>query len=156
MTTMAHPQHEHSQKVSDDLRHLLADTYLLYLKTQNFHWNVTGPNFESLHLLFEKQYLELADAVDVIAERIRALNCVAPGTFTEFLKLTSLKEETSVPRAQEMIQKLLHDHETISHHASIMFQIAEQANDQVTMDVLIERMREHDKTAWMLRSHLEK
>jgi len=153
MPSSAHNQH--SQKVADELTHHLADTYLLYLKTQNFHWNVTGPNFHSLHLLFERQYKELADAVDVIAERIRALGCTTPASFSHFIKLSSLKEENGAPSATDMIAQLLHDHEVISHHAHIIFATAEKNNDQATMDMLIQRMRDHDKTAWMLRSLLQ-
>ncbi|MDR3491051.1 MAG: DNA starvation/stationary phase protection protein [Gammaproteobacteria bacterium] len=145
----------HTQKVADELTHYLADTYLLYLKTQNFHWNVTGPNFHSLHLLFESQYQELTAAVDLIAERIRALGSVTPASFSHFIKLSSLKEENGVPNATHMISQLLHDHETISHHAQIIFTVAEKNNDQATMDMLIQRMQEHDKAAWMLRSLLE-
>jgi len=146
---------QHLQKVADELTHLLADTYTLYLKTQNFHWNVTGPLFPQLHLLFESQYQELADAVDVIAERIRALGCFAPATFSEFQKLSSLKEDKGSISARDMVKKLMKDHETVSHLLSTIFEKAEKANDQATIDLLTERMRVHDKTAWMLRSSLE-
>lgn len=148
--------HKHAQKIADELTHLLADTYTLYLKTQNYHWNVTGPYFPQLHKLFEEQYEELAEAVDIVAERIRALDCHTPASFTEFQKLTSLKDETGAHISYEkMIRNLLKDHETISHHLLIIFEKAEQANDQATIDMLTERMRAHDKTAWMLRSSLE-
>jgi starvation-inducible DNA-binding protein len=143
------------QKVADELTHFLADTYVLYLKTQNFHWNVTGMEFHSLHLMFEEQYKDLADAVDLIAERIRALNSPAPASFSQFLKLTSLKEENSVPTAKEMVKILLKDHETVIHHANTMLAKSQKAHDEGTTDLLIERIRVHEKTAWMLRSHLE-
>lgn len=156
MQPMTHIKHNQAQKVADELTHLLADTYTLYLKTQNYHWNVTGPNFPSLHLLFEKQYQELADASDVIAERIRALGFLAPATFAEFQKLSSLKEGRNTASAEEMIHDLLNDHETVSHQSAMILTKAEKVNDQATMDMLIQRMREHDKTAWMLRSSLEK
>lgn len=143
-------------KVADELTHLLADTYSVYLKTQNFHWNVKGPLFPQLHKLFEEQYNELADAVDVIAERIRALNAYAPATFSEFQKLSSIKEDKGTISAHDMIKNLLADHETISEHLLIIFAKAEQADDQGTIDMLTERLRAHEKTAWMLRSSLEK
>lgn len=156
MQPMTHIKHNQAQKVADELTHLLADTYTLYLKTQNYHWNVTGPNFPSLHLLFEKQYQELADASDVIAERIRALGFLAPATFAEFQKLSSLKEGRNTSSAEEMIHDLMADHETVSQQSAMILAKAEKVNDQATMDMLIQRMREHDKTAWMLRSSLEK
>lgn len=140
--------------VADELCHLLADTYSLYLKTQNFHWNVMGPFFPQLHALFETQYEELADAIDVIAERIRALGSHTPASFTEFQRLTSIKEETAKVSADHMIKKLLKDHETVSEHLMIIFEKAEEANDQGTIDMLTERLRAHDKMAWMLRSSL--
>lgn len=143
-----------NQKIADELAHLLADTYALYIKTQNFHWNVTGPNFPALHKLFDDQYNELAEAVDVIAERIRALGSLAPGSFSEFQKLTSIKDENGNLSADKMIQKLLKDHETLAQHANMIFVKAEKAQDQATMDLLIDRMRAHEKTAWMLRSSL--
>lgn len=142
--------------IIDGLSCLLADTYLLYLKTQNFHWNVTGPTFISLHLMFEEQYEQLADAADVIAERIRALQAPAPGSFAEFLKLTSLEEADSGISAEEMLHALLKDHESMSEASNRMIQTAEEDGDEVTVDMLIERKSEHDKTAWMLRSTLEK
>lgn len=142
--------------IIDGLSCLLADTYLLYLKTQNFHWNVTGPTFISLHQMFEEQYEQLADAADVIAERIRALQAPAPGSFAEFLKLTSLEEADSGISAEEMLHALLKDHESMSEASNRMIQTAEEDGDEVTVDMLIERKSEHDKTAWMLRSTLEK
>jgi starvation-inducible DNA-binding protein len=135
---------------------LLADTYLLYLKTQNFHWNVTGPHFHDLHLMFEDQYKLLADAVDEIAERIRALGGETPATFTQFLKLTSLQEpKIAQIKAQEMIRELLADHEKIIREAREWFDIAETASDDASADLFAERLREHEKLAWMLRSTLE-
>lgn len=155
MQTMTSTKNNHTQKVADELTHLLADTYILYLKTQNFHWNVTGPNFHSLHLMFEEQYNELANAVDLIAERIRALKCTTPASFSHFLKLTSLKEENDVPTAKDMLKQLFKDHETITHHANTILAKAQKAQDEGTMDLLIERIRAHEKTAWMLKSTLE-
>ena len=155
MQTLKSSKTNHSQKIADELGHLLADTYLLTLKTQNFHWNVTGPMFQSLHLLFESQYNELAAANDMIAERIRALKAQAPASFCHFLKLTSLKEENGVPDWKEMITQLVKDHETIVQHTYTILEKAQEAKDEGTMDMLIERIREHEKTAWMLRSHLE-
>lgn len=148
-------KNKYAQKIADELTHLLADTYTLYLKTQNFHWNVTGPLFPQLHLLFESQYQELAEATDVIAERIRALGAHVPASFTEFQKLSSLREERGEISAHDMVKKLLKDHETISHLLHIIFSKANEADDQGTLDLLTERMRVHDKTAWMLRSSLE-
>jgi starvation-inducible DNA-binding protein len=143
------------QKIADVLTHLLANTYTLYLKTQNYHWNVTGMNFQSLHLMFETQYEELAAAVDLIAERIRALRCKVPASFSAFMKLTSLKEENDTPAAKEMVKQLMKDHETVVMQAYGMLTKASKAQDEATMDLIIERIREHEKTAWMLRSCLE-
>jgi starvation-inducible DNA-binding protein len=134
------------------LSKLLADSYLLYLKTQNYHWNVTGKMFQPLHLLFEEQYKELAESVDVIAERIRALGEFAPATFSSFSKLTSIKEENSIPTAEEMIQSLVQGNEAVVTTAREMMAQAEDAEDDVTADLLIERMQVHEKNAWMLRS----
>ena len=145
-----------AQDVVDGLSHLLADTYLLYLKTQNFHWNVTGPHFHTLHIMFEEQYGQLAAATDELAERIRALKAKAPGSFGEFLKLTSLQEAESDVNAETMIKELLIDHESIAASLEILFKVVQEDGDEVTMDMLIERKTEHDKTAWMLRSTLEK
>lgn len=147
---------KHSPLVADGLRHLLADTYLLYLKTQNFHWNVTGSHFTSLHHLFEEQYVQLAEAADLLAERIRALQAIAPGSFAEFLKLTSLKEASGEPTASEMVASLLNDHEALSASIEDLLKSIENEGDEVTTDMLIQRKTEHDKTAWMLRSVLEK
>ncbi|MDR3478966.1 MAG: DNA starvation/stationary phase protection protein [Gammaproteobacteria bacterium] len=156
MSTTTSPKSlQHSQKIADELTHLLADTYILYTKTQNFHWNVTGPHFYSLHKMFEEQYKELAEAVDIIAERIRALKAVAPGSQSHFLKLSSIKEENGVPDARDMLKQLAKDHETLAHHATIIFATAAKTHDDATLDVLTERMRSHEKTAWMLRSSIE-
>lgn len=143
------------QKVADELAHYLADTYAVYLKTQNFHWNVKGPLFFALHKMFEEQYEELADAVDLIAERIRALGCHTPASFAQFSKLTSIKDETLEVAADDMVKKLLKDHETLAEHATIILIKAQKAQDEATMDLLIERLRAHEKTAWMLKSSLK-
>jgi len=147
---------EESQRktISEGLDRLLADTYTLYLKTHNFHWNVTGPHFGSLHLLFETQYNELALAVDAIAERVRALGFTAPGSYKQFAQLTSIDEETGVPNATEMLRQLTQDNETVVRTARSAFAAAEKAGDQATMELLTQRMSIHEKTAWMLRSHL--
>jgi starvation-inducible DNA-binding protein len=137
------------------LSRLLADTYTLYLKTHNFHWNVTGPMFQALHLLFEQQYLELALAVDLIAERIRAVGEPAPASFSDYARLSSIAEETGVPAAEEMVRQLVQGHEGVARTARGVFPIAEAAADHVTVDLLVQRMQVHEKTAWMLRSLLE-
>jgi starvation-inducible DNA-binding protein len=144
------------QAIVDGLSRLLADTYTLYLKTHNFHWNVTGPMFQTLHLMFETQYNELALAVDLIAERIRALGSYAPGTYGEFARLTAVKEPDGVPSAQDMIRQLVQDQETVVRTARSMFKAVDQASDEPTADLLTQRMQVHEKTAWMLRSLLEK
>jgi starvation-inducible DNA-binding protein len=144
------------KKIVEGLSKLLADTYTLYLKTHNFHWNVTGPMFNTLHLMFETQYTELAAAVDLIAERIRALGSPAPGTYSEFARLSSIKEPTGVPSAEEMIRQLTQDQETVSRTARSMFPSVDAANDEPTADLLTQRMQVHEKTAWMLRVLLEK
>ena len=138
--------------IAAGLSRLLADTYTLYLKTHNFHWNVTGPMFNTLHLMFETQYTELATAVDEIAERIRALGVVAPGSYSQFSALTSIEEETGVPYAEVMISQLVKDQETAARTARGVFAIAEEASDEPTADLLTQRMQIHEKTAWMLRS----
>ncbi len=146
----------HSQKIADELIHLLADTYTLYLKTQNYHWNVKGPLFPALHKLFEEQYTELADATDVIAERVRALESPVPASLSAFQKLTSIKDENrNKVSAAEMIKSLLNDHDLIAKSILIIFEKAEKAEDEGTIDLLTERLRAHEKTAWMLRSSLE-
>ena len=136
------------------LSKLLADTYTLYLKTHNFHWNVTGPMFQTLHLMFEQQYNELAIAVDLIAERIRALGFPAPGTYREFSQLSSIKEGEGVPGAEEMIRLLVEGQESVVRTARSIFPVVEKVNDEPTADLLTQRMQVHEKTAWMLRSLL--
>lgn len=145
---------QHTQKVADELKHFLADTYALYLKTQNFHWNVKGPDFYSLHKMFEEQYQELAAAVDEIAERIRAIGSYAPASFSQFAQLTSIKEEKNELKAEEMINILLKDHEVMSQNATEMIPKAQKAQDEGTADLLIQRAKVHDKVAWMLKSSL--
>jgi len=147
---------EDRAKVAEGLSKMLADTYTLYLKTHNFHWNVTGPMFQTLHLLFEAQYNELALAVDLIAERIRALGFPAPGTYSEFAKLGSIKETSGVPKAEEMIRLLVEGQEAVVRTARAVFPAAEKAADEATADLLTQRIQAHEKAAWMLRSHLEK
>ncbi|PKO46203.1 MAG: DNA starvation/stationary phase protection protein [Betaproteobacteria bacterium HGW-Betaproteobacteria-22] len=144
------------KQIAQGLSHLLADTYTLYLKTHYFHWNVTGPMFSTLHLMFETQYNELALAVDLIAERIRALDVYAPGTYRDFAKLTSIKESESVPKAQDMIAELVAGHEAVCRTARTVFPSADAASDEATADLLTQRLQLHEKTAWMLRSLLEK
>lgn len=144
------------KKIVEGLSKLLADTYTLYLKTHNFHWNVTGPMFQTLHLMFMAQYTEMWNNVDLIAERIRSLDAPAPGTYLQFTKLASIKETAGVPKAQEMIKILLDGHEAVTRTARLAFPAAEKASDQPTMDLLTQRMEVHEKTAWMLRSLLEK
>ena len=142
-------------EIAKGLSHLLADTYTLYLKTHYFHWNVKGPMFQTLHLMFETQYNELALAVDLIAERIRALDFPAPGTYRDFGKLTSINETTDVPNATEMIRQLVDGQETVARTARELFPVVDQANDQPTADLITQRLQVHEKTAWMLRSLLE-
>lgn len=142
------------QAIAAGLSKLLADTYTLYLKTHNFHWNVTGPMFQTLHLMFETQYNELALAVDLIAERIRALGFPAPGTYREFAQLSSIKEEEDVPNAQDMIRLLVEGQEAVARTARSIFPIVDKASDEPTADLLTQRMQIHEKTAWMLRSLL--
>lgn len=141
-------------QVVKDLRHILADTYVLYTKTQFFHWNVTGPLFFMLHAAFEKQYEELAEAVDVLAERLRSLNQFAPGTMPQFAKITGLETKAELGSAITMISELLHDHEHLVRELQDTIENAEKAGDQATMDLMIERQTYHQKTAWMLRSSL--
>ncbi len=145
---------EDRQAIAEGLSRLLADTYTLYLKTHNFHWNVTGPMFQTLHLMFEQQYNELWAAGDVIAERIRALGLFAPGTYREFSRLTAIEEEEGIPAAEAMIRRLVEGHETTIRTARSVYATAERAQDAPTVDLLTERMQIHEKTAWMLRSLL--
>ena len=141
-------------EIAEGVSRVLADSYSLYLKTHNFHWNVTGPMFNTLHAMFEEQYTELATAVDDIAERIRALGARAPGSYTEYSRLTSIPEESTTPDATEMLRQLTTDHEIVARTAREVFATADAANDQPTADLLTERMQLHEKTAWMLRSML--
>jgi starvation-inducible DNA-binding protein len=143
------------EEIAAGLSRLLADTYTLYLKTHYFHWNVTGPMFQTLHLMFETQYTELALAVDLIAERIRALGFTAPGSYTEYAKLSSIPETTTVPKAEEMIKLLVEGQESVCRTARSIFPILAKASDEPTADLLTQRLQIHEKTAWMLRSLLE-
>jgi starvation-inducible DNA-binding protein len=143
------------QQIAEGLSRLLADSYTLYLKTHNFHWNVTGPMFSTLHILFEQHYTELATAVDEIAERIRALGVAAPGSYEQFSRLSSIREETGVPRAEEMIRQLVQGQEAVVKTARSIFPAVESANDEPSADLLTQRMQIHEKNAWMLRSLLE-
>ena len=140
--------------ITDGLSRLLADTYTLYLKTYNYHWNVTGPMFQTLHLMFEAQYNELALAVDLIAERIRSLGEPAPGTYRQFAELTSIDEDADAPDATEMIRRLVRGQEAVARTARSVFDAVEQAKDEATADLLTQRLQVHEKTAWMLRSLL--
>ncbi|MDZ4084749.1 MAG: Dps family protein [Bdellovibrionales bacterium] len=141
--------------LAQGLSRLLADTYTLYMKTHNYHWNVTGPMFQTLHLMFEGQYNELALAVDLIAERIRALGVYAPGTYTQYAKLTSIKEDTDIPNAHTMIRNLVEAQEAVIRTARSIYPLAEKATDETTADLLTQRLQIHEKTAWMLRSLTE-
>ena len=140
--------------IAGSLSHLLADTHVLYLKTHNFHWNVTGPMFQTLHMMFEQQYNELWTATDLLAERIRSLGFFAPGTYSEYERLASIKEAEGVPAATEMIRLLVAGHDAAARTARAGMQIAERASDAPTADLLTERLQIHEKTAWMLRSLL--
>jgi starvation-inducible DNA-binding protein len=142
-------------KIAAGLAKVLADTYSLYLKTHNFHWNVVGPMFNTLHLMFEAQYDELALAVDLIAERIRALGYPAPGSYSEFVRLTAIPETVGVPTAGEMVALLVSGHETVARTARAIFPVVDAASDESTADLLTQRMQAHEKTAWMLRSLLQ-
>ncbi|WP_062065161.1 Dps family protein [Cellvibrio sp. OA-2007] len=145
----------HREDIAKGLSHLLADTYTLYLKTHNFHWNVTGPMFQTLHLMFETQYTELALAVDVIAERIRSLGFPAPGTYKQYAAMSSIKEQEGIPQAQEMIKLLVEGQEAVVRTARSLYPSVEAASDEATADLLTQRIQLHEKTAWMLRSLLE-
>lgn len=140
--------------IAAGLSRLLADSYTLYLKTHNFHWNVTGPMFQTLHTLFETQYTELATAVDEIAERIRALGEPAPGSYQQFAALSSIPEETGIPSAEAMIRQLVEGQEAVARTARSVFPAADEASDEPTADLLTQRMQIHEKNAWMLRSLL--
>jgi starvation-inducible DNA-binding protein len=143
------------QEIAAGLSRLLADSYTLYLKTHKYHWNVTGPMFQALHLMFEGQYTELALAVDLIAERIRALGVLAPGSYREFAGLASISEDQDQPDATQMIRRLLEGHEAVVRTGRAVFPIAEGAGDQASADLITQRLQVHEKTAWMLRSLLE-
>jgi starvation-inducible DNA-binding protein len=142
-------------EIADGLSHLLADTYTLYLKTHNYHWNVTGPMFQTLHLMFEAEYTELAIAVDLIAERIRTLGVRAPGSYHEFATLSSVPDDADRPDAVEMIRRLVAGQEAVVRTARSIFPIVDRAHDEPTADLLTQRMQVHEKNAWMLRSLLE-
>ena len=141
-------------EIAQGLSRLLADTFTLYLRTHYFHWNVTGPMFNTLHLMFETQYTELWNATDDIAERIRALDEIAPGTYHQFKKLSSLTDVEEAPPAKKMIAELLEGHETVARTARSVFPAAEKGSDEATIDMLTQRIQTHEKTAWMLRSLL--
>jgi starvation-inducible DNA-binding protein len=143
------------QTIVDGLSRLLADSYTLYLQTHNFHWNVTGPMFNTLHTMFMTQYTEQWGALDLIAERIRALGFPAPGTYAEYARLSSVKEVTGVPKAMEMVRILVDAQEATARTARSLFPVVEAANDQPTADLITQRLDVHEKTAWMLRSLLE-
>jgi|SRR5688572_13205867 len=146
---------QHSDDVVSALKALLASSYTLYLKTHNYHWNVTGPMFTTLHTMFEVQYTELALAVDEIAERIRALDAYAPGSYSEFTKLSAVKEEVGHPSATEMLRALVADQRTVEASARDVIRAAEGAGDQASADLGTRRLQIHEKNGWMLRSHLE-
>lgn len=143
---------ENRTQIAEGLKRLLADSYTLYLQTHNFHWNVTGPSFRELHLMFEEHYTELAEAVDDIAERIRTLDVVAPGTYKEFAKLSSVKEVDGVPSAKEMVDILTQGHEQVVRTAREVLALANEADDESSSALVSDRMRIHEKTAWMLRA----
>lgn len=143
------------EKLSGELSKLLADSYTLYLKTHNFHWNVTGPMFQTLHLMFEQHYTELALAVDAVAERIRALGYPAPGSYAAFSRLSSVKDAEDVPKALDMVRELVAGHEAVIRTARNVVKVAEAAGDAVSADLATQRLEVHEKTAWMLRSLLD-
>ncbi len=146
---------KHREKIAAGLARLLADTFTVYLKTHNFHWNVTGPMFQTLHLMFETQYNELWAATDPIAERIRSLGHAAPATFAEYSKLASIRETSGQPKAEEMVRLLVEGNEAVVRTARSIFPVVDKANDEPTADLLTQRMQVHEKNAWMLRSLLE-
>ena len=147
---------EQRSAIVQSLSRLLADTYVLYLKTHSFHWNVEGPMFQTLHQMFMDQYTETWNAIDLIAERIRSLGEYAPGTYREYARLTRIKETEGVPRAEEMIRLLIDGQEAVVRTAREALSVADEANDQPTLDLLTQRMQVHEKNAWMLRSLLKK
>lgn len=142
------------KKIVDGLSKLLADSYILYLKTHNFHWNVEGPMFNTLHLMFMDQYTELWNALDLVAERIRALGSYAPGSYKKFAQLSSIPESDEHVAAKDMIRQLLQGHETVAKTVRTIFPVAEAGSDEATLDLLTQRLQIHEKTAWMLRSLL--
>jgi starvation-inducible DNA-binding protein len=143
------------REIADALSRVLADTYTLYLKSHNYHWNVTGPMFNDLHAMFMTQYTELWTAVDLVAERIRSLGFPAPGTYRAFAELSSIEEDSDIPDAKRMVRNLLKGHETVARTCRQAFPAAEKASDQPTVDILTQRLQVHEKTAWMLRSMLD-
>jgi starvation-inducible DNA-binding protein len=143
-------------EIAQGLSRLLADTYVVYLKTHNFHWNVEGPMFQTLHQMFMEQYTEIWNAIDLIAERIRSLGEYAPGTYKEYSKLARIKETEGVPRPEEMVKLLIEGQEAIVRTAREVLPIADEVNDEPTLDLLTQRMQVHEKNAWMLRSLLKK
>lgn len=143
------------KQIADGLSRLLADEYTLYLKTHNYHWNVTGPMFNSLHLMFEGHYMEAATAVDLVAERIRALGYPAPGTYKQYAALSSIQETDGVPAWKDMVVDLVSGHEACVRTARSVFPLVDKASDEPSADLLTQRMQLHEKTAWMLRSLLE-
>ena len=143
-------------QIAKGLSRLLADSYVLYLKTHGFHWNVEGPMFQTLHLMFMGQYTEIWNAIDPIAERIRALGHYAPGSYRQYVKLATVKEADGVPKAEKMISELIEGQEAVARTARSVLPLAESANDQPTLDLLTQRMDIHEKNAWMLRSLLKK
>lgn len=146
---------EDRKEIAEGLSRVLADSYMVYLKTHNYHWNVTGKLFHSLHVMFEEQYTELAEAIDVIAERIRSIGYRAPASFREYNELTSIEEDTDQPDALEMVRRLAVDNETILRTARSVLPACDKADDEASIDLITERLDVHSKTAWMLRSHLE-
>ena len=146
---------EQRENIAKALNLLLADTYMLYLKTHNYHWNVTGMNFQPLHEMFEQQYTELAEAIDVIAEQIRSLGHFAPGSFKAYSKMTSINEEEEVPDDRTMVKRLQESNEAIIRTARKALPACEEAGDEASLDLVTERLRNHSKVAWMLRSHLQ-
>jgi starvation-inducible DNA-binding protein len=142
--------------IAQGLSRLLADTYVLYLKTHNFHWNVEGPMFQTLHQMFMEQYTETWNAIDLVAERIRSLGHYAPGTYKEYLALARIKENAGVPKAEQMIKLLIDGQEAVVRTAREILPLADRANDEPTVDLLTQRMQVHEKNAWMLRSLLKK
>ncbi len=149
------PQKQRAE-IAHGLSRLLADTYVVYLKTHNFHWNVEGPMFQTLHLMFMEQYTETWNAIDLIAERIRSLGEYAPGTYKEYAKLTRIKETDGVPKAEQMVRLLIEGQEAVVRTARELLPVADRAHDEPTLDLLTQRMQVHEKNAWMLRSLLKK